>query len=562
MKKRIFIIVVIFTIFSSAFCQKKLPFSKGVNLLDYFELWEYKQDFLPFYNKYDEADFACMKSMGIDVVRLPIHFDLLQKPKYTGRLSISTLEQIDKVVALAEKYQIYLVLDDHSYNEESSNPPSIKDMREHLTSVWQQVAARYKNESQYIIYEIINEPPYTSGNNWYKLQKEIVDLIRTYDKKHSIVVSCLDFSRIEKLVQMKPLDDNNLIYAFHYYEPHLFTHQGATWMGPGFAEASGIPFPYERSRFPKLKVPENTWFKQLVTEYPQTGTVKYMENRVKKAVDWAAKYNVAIWCGECGIQARTQNPDRAAYNKILTDILAKYNIPYCTWGLDYQCGFFSKDEPGMLFPDDIDKEMVESYGFNMPSAETVAKTNASIKNFPEESYVLYDGVFGKWADFQIWGWGCIKNTVDDLAHGDCLVATYSKPNAGPDTKIFLPKGIVNKLEENKDSVKLSFSVKFTDKKQEFTIHIMDSDGGSALPPWRNSVMVRAADYSINEWVTIELPLSEFNESGAWTDIDKKWFNPQNKFDWNRVDWVFFEFYNNQNEYSGDVYVDDIVLKKL
>ena len=58
----------------SAFCQNTLPFTKGVNLLRWFETWN---NSLPPLNKYDEADFATLKSMGVDIIRLPIHFEFV-----------------------------------------------------------------------------------------------------------------------------------------------------------------------------------------------------------------------------------------------------------------------------------------------------------------------------------------------------------------------------------------------------------------------------------------------------------------------------------------------------
>jgi endoglucanase len=31
------------------------------------------------------------------------------------------------------------------------------------------------------------------------------------------------------LLALQPLADGNVIYNFHFYEPHEFTHQGANW---------------------------------------------------------------------------------------------------------------------------------------------------------------------------------------------------------------------------------------------------------------------------------------------------------------------------------------------
>ena len=224
-------------------------------MLTFFESW--RAGDLPNLNKYDETDFALLKSMGAEIIRLPIHFENFMEPAYTGKVYDIVFEKLDQVCDWAEKYQIYLVIDDHSYNGENwaNNPPPIKDYKKHLEAVWSQVAERYKDRSEYIIYEIANEPMGNQEFNskWVKVQQEIIDVIRTYDTKHTIVVSGADFSSIDALVKMKPYKDPNLIYTFHFYEPFVFTHQSATWVGAEFIDLEGVPFQYDRKRFPKLR---------------------------------------------------------------------------------------------------------------------------------------------------------------------------------------------------------------------------------------------------------------------------------------------------------------------
>ena len=42
---------------------------------------------------------------------------------------------------------------------------------------------------------------------------------------------------------MHPLADGNVIYNFHFYDPHEFTHQGAGWGEPWWSYTHGIPYP-------------------------------------------------------------------------------------------------------------------------------------------------------------------------------------------------------------------------------------------------------------------------------------------------------------------------------
>ena len=562
--KKLLVIAALLFLSVSIFSQStELPFTKGVNLLDYFTTWDHQKDKLPDMYRYDEADFACMKTMGIDVIRLAICFDYQMEPEDTGKIKEALLQKLDEVCDWSEKYQIYLIIDNHSFGTrwDTTKP---KAPEEHLTSLWSQIAPRYKDRSDYIIYEIQNEPGFRTGTDWNKIQQRMIDLIRKYDTKHAIIVSPQNYSDLDDLVKLKPYKDSNLIYTFHFYEPMLFTHHGATWIGEGFAKTDGIPFPYDKSRMPKLRksASNNSWLLDMYNNYYQIGTVKYLNARIKKAADWAKKNNVRLFVGEIGSNLTTNLSDRTAWNQVVTNALKEYNIPYCVWGLDYGCGFLDfsstgKEEGGYYFPDDINKAVVESYGFSMPSEDAVAKT--SLNSFPQKPYIVYDGIGGKFASFNP-PFGNVKTVNESDSHGYCMKATYSGKGQCGGIVFFPPKKIISNFIANRDSLCISFSVKFTDENQIIELHLVDTDEGAELPPWQNTYTVKASDYKTGEWVTVQIPVSDFAETGAWSNKASKWFNPQGKFDWNRFDCIYFDFWHETNQ-KGDIYIDDVVIKR-
>ena len=560
MKKNL-ILTLFCLLMASAFCKPaKLPFSKGVNTFAFFYREDWCINQMPALNIYDEADFECLKSMGVDVVRLACYFGYLMEPKITGVLSETVLKKLDEVCDWAEKNQIYLIIDDHAWGAVEDDEKSIKKIEEHLELLWPVLAKRYANRSEYILYEIMNEPSWAiSPSQWQKVQQKIINVIREYDKKHSIIVTGPNCSCIDELTQIKPYKDPNIIYTFHFYEPALFSLQGDGTVDEDFSKASGIPFPYDKSRMPNIESKKGTWFNELWETYPQDGTEKFIEKRIKKISDWAKKNKVNIFCGERGSVVTTDHSDRVAYNKAVTSVLEKYDIPYCVWTMDVGSGFFQGAEHGMIFPDDIDKEIVESYGFSMPSSAAVAKTNVAIKSFPKAPYILYDGIVGKWSE-QL-SVGNVKTTKLNDGHGECLHINYNSESQSNCYKITPPKLIASEVKKEHASLKLSLSVKFTELNQSFYVHFVDSDDGADHLPWRNTYAVKASKASLGKWQSIEIPLSAAKEiGGTWSDIAQKWYESESKFCWNQFTAIMFDF-DNFDHKTGDVYIDDITLKK-
>ena len=546
-----------------AFSQPSLPFSKGINMLTWFEKPGPDRNIPPDLNKYDENDIACLKSMGVESIRVICTFDLLSDMPYgSGKINDDILEKLDQLCDWAEKYQIYLIIC-NCYNhvvDSTEHENNVALIKAQLECVWSQLSNRYKNRSDYIIYEITNEPGRIAANKWYKIQQEIINLIRSYDSFCTIVVSGVNWSNITELTQLKPYKDPNLIYTFHFYEPFVFTHQGASWSGPEIADLEGLPFPYDSKRLPKLKgKAKNSWVQDYIQNgYKTEGTDKFINSRIKKAADWAKKNNVRILCGEIGAKVWTNPVDRLAWIKATVSALNDNGISYCTWGIDSTDGFLKTESTTLTFPDDIDKDALEAYGFSMPDGTLAAKCNIGLKEFPASPYLIYDGFAGK--GISCYPYGSVKNTEISDFHKNCLSASLPGNNSNGIYFTFKQK-FLKEIVKNKDAISIKLSFKFANKTQKFTIVFIDTDEGETALPWQMEYEIKASNYKSGEWVTIEVPFSEFNQEGAWSNKTQKGYPPEGKFDWNRLESLSFYFNDYENAMSGDIYIDDIVIKK-
>jgi endoglucanase len=94
--------------------------------------------------------------------------------------------------------------------------------------------------------ELLNEPQ-TEDAIWRAQAARLVEDLRARLPSTTFIVGPAPYQRVEALAAWRPLDDGNVVYAFHYYDPMAFTHQGLTWdAGDPLSRLEGVPFPARR----------------------------------------------------------------------------------------------------------------------------------------------------------------------------------------------------------------------------------------------------------------------------------------------------------------------------
>ncbi|MFA5816500.1 MAG: glycoside hydrolase family 5 protein [Bacteroidales bacterium] len=242
---------------------QQAPFNRGVNLTGWFQTDGVRQ--IQF-NRYSHKDFENIKSLGCDVIRLPInlHFMTNGQPEY--RIDPLFFDFLDQVVTWAEDLNLFLILDNHTFDPAANTDPNIGFI---LEKVWLQMALHFKDRSQYILYEVLNEPHGIADQLWNTIQLNVINKIRSVDTRHTIVVGPASWNSYNNLANLPRYTDSNLLYTFHFYDPFLFTHQGATWVDPSMAPLSGVPFPYRADSMPVLPASlSGTWVGDAFRNYP------------------------------------------------------------------------------------------------------------------------------------------------------------------------------------------------------------------------------------------------------------------------------------------------------
>lgn len=518
MKIRFVIVLVLFSVCNTA----QIPFTKGVNLSMWFETDSPNKIH---FKKYTKQDFYNIKSLGCDIIRMPINLKAMTsgEPDYT--LNRIFLDLISKTMDWAEEAGINLIIDNHTPQPETGTPDSVD---QELIPIWNQLAEVCKNRSSNIFFEILNEPRIISDQRWNEVLQSVIDEIRKIDQERKIIVGPSSYNGYYRLKAMKEFDDPNVIYTFHFYDPFIFTHQGANWSNPSMLSLKNIPFPYSQEKMPVLPDElKGTWIEHNFNNYSSGGTINKLYELLEVAKEFRDERKVQIFCGEFGVyDLNSNNDDRALWYKLVREYFEKNDIPWTSW--DYHGGFgiFEKGSYGM-FNHNINVKVAEALGFNYPTQTefeiTPDNTEVDIySDFIGENIVLYEGISSGFLNLYD---NSHSNVGDYNIHLSGLgLYDYVSFN-------FLPDKDFSYLVDN--NYELSFYVKGDAAESQIDLRFIDTKIDSTDHPWRRTITLNEhiVKYD-NEWKKIGIPLSEFRDVGSWDD---GWHASEGKFDWKAVD---------------------------
>lgn len=488
-----------------------------------------------------------MKSLGVDVIRLPInlHSMTLGAPEY--ELDPLFLYFLDEVVDWAEELEMYLILDNHTFDPSEATDPKIGDI---LNPVWYNMANHFKDRSEYVLYEILNEPHGISNSAWSAIQGDVIDTIRSVDSTHTIIVGASDYNSYRSLQYLPEYADTNLIYTFHFYDPFIVTHQGATWTNPSMAPLSGVPFPYDAANMPTFpRALNGTWIQGAFNNYSNEGNATWVQNALDIAIDFSESRGVPVFCGEFGVYIpNSDNETRVNWYDVVASYLTEHNVSWTIW--DYRGGFGVYEEGGNdLFNHNLNIPLLEVLGFNTPE-QTEFEVRADSTGFDVYSDFTEQGIRG--ANNVNSGTLELYNT-EYVLDGDYSIywsGSSQYEHIGFD---FAPNKDLSRLvSEGYELVMhtlgaepFSFDIRFIDTKTS-------AEGDR---PWRMNVRIETTDlFWDGEWEEIRIPLSSFTEMGSWDE--NQWFDPQGDFDWSAVD-VFQLVEESNTMGDAEIWIDAI-----
>jgi glucan 1,3-beta-glucosidase len=169
----------------------------------------------------DEADIRRIRAAGLDSVRVPFLYDLIDEP--------DGFSWLDRLIGWAGRHGLYVVLDLHGAPGRQSSADHTGEagvnrlfdddaMVARAKEVWRRVARRYKDRPEVAAYDLLNEPMGAESNaRLYEVQERLYRAIRAVDARHIVIIED-GFKGVRHMPAPRAMGWRNVVYSAHSYD--------------------------------------------------------------------------------------------------------------------------------------------------------------------------------------------------------------------------------------------------------------------------------------------------------------------------------------------------------
>ena len=175
-----------------------------------------------------QEDLARIAEAGFDTVRLPVAWSEHAANEAPYTIPPELLARTDEIILAALEQDLNVILNVHHYWEIMSHP---KKHMPRLEGIWQQLSNHYADWPEGLIFEFLNEPHKRMTSKIVdEMNDDLLALVRPQHPDRYIILSGGHWGGLDGMLEVEPPEeDERIIMSFHYYGPHKFTHQGASF---------------------------------------------------------------------------------------------------------------------------------------------------------------------------------------------------------------------------------------------------------------------------------------------------------------------------------------------
>jgi endoglucanase len=332
---------------------------RGINLSEWFaQVYDKRGYTREHFESWTTAeDIALIKSMGFDHVRLSVNPQPMFTAGEPNKIPAEYLGYLDAAVKMILDHGLAVVIDLHPESDFKTRLAKDDDFVEQFADFWRALAAHYSSwDAERVLLEILNEPEFTDRYRWLGVQVKLVSAIREGAPRHTIIAAGARWSNDDELVFQEPLHDPNIVYNFHFYEPHIFTHQGATWGANYWHWLRGVRYPSTTESAERVAalVPDEVNRLQVIRYGHEHWDAARIEVEMKQASEWARRRGVPLVCNEFGVYREYADPqDRAAWLRDARTAFERNGIGWTMWDYSGSFGVVTKKDGKAVADDSV-----------------------------------------------------------------------------------------------------------------------------------------------------------------------------------------------------------------
>jgi aryl-phospho-beta-D-glucosidase BglC (GH1 family) len=243
-----------------------------------------------------EYYFDMYKEEGFKLVRIPMRWDehLGKTPPY--KVVDLWMNRMETIVDWALERDLFVVLNSHHDDWIKQNYNETNKAR--FDSLWTQISNRFKNKSDKLFFEILNEPHGLTKAQNDDMHARVLQIIRKTNPSRIVIFQGHDWGGSDQLLQAAIPQDSFLIGSFHSYDPFQFTH-------------------YDE------EIGQITW--------GTSGDITAIDNKFKQVKQWSDENNIPVFLGEFGAQKKCDYNSRMKHYRTYVTLAEKYGFAHCAW---------------------------------------------------------------------------------------------------------------------------------------------------------------------------------------------------------------------------------------
>lgn len=304
----------------------------------------------------NEATLRRLRALGMSHVRLPVVAEYVLA-RFSGPATLSSaLDDLDRAIERLLGIGYSVSVDLHpgpDFNALHQRDP--QNAHQALLEGWPMLAKRIARWPQERIFaELLNEPA-TTDDIWRPFVEQLATAVRAILPKTYLLAGPAPYHRIEALAGWRPFADDRIVYVCHFYDPMMFTHQGATWeQDAPWGRAEGVPFP-SAAGDPTLLA-----LARAAQKKGDAGLANELRNMAAQAWDanaistqfaalgrWSAQHSAPVIVNEFGVlKGKAKRADRLAWLAATRAAVEAQGFGWAHW--DYDTSFGLLDDQGEI----------------------------------------------------------------------------------------------------------------------------------------------------------------------------------------------------------------------